>query len=325
VTPEVSVVVPTYHRPDLLESCLAALVMQAFPGDRFEVVVADDGASEETQQLVAAWAERCPASGPRVRYLPVTATRGPAAARNAGWRAAEGQFIAFTDDDCRPDPHWLAAGVAALRKGSSGVSGRVIMPLPETPTDYERNAAGLERAPFVTANCFFRRAALSAIGGFDERFAMAWREDSDLWFTLLERGEPLAAAPEAIVVHPVRPARWGVSLSQQRKSLYNALLYKKHPVLYRQYIQAHPPRRYYAAVAAIAALMVGLAARRKGMAAAAAASWLALTGEFCARRLRGASRRPSHIAEMIVTSAAIPPLAVFWRLRGALAFRVPFL
>jgi GT2 family glycosyltransferase len=254
----------------------------------------------------------------------VTATKGPAAARNAGWRRARGAIIAFTDDDCIPDRDWLAAGLRAMGDGASGASGRVLVPLPERPTDYERNAAGLETAEFVTANCFCRRAVLEALDGFDERFTSAWREDSDLFFTLLERGEPLAYVDEAIVTHPVRPARWGVSVRQQGKSRYNALLYKKHPQLFRERTQRSPLRNYYATVAALAGLLLGAARRQPVVVVACLTLWSALTLEFAARRLRGTSRAPSHVAEMLVTSAAIPPLAIFWRLRGAVQFRVPF-
>ncbi len=320
-----SVVVPSYNRPEFLERCLGALAAQSYPAADFEIVVADDAASERTRQQAAAWAAWRQAHGPRIHYLPVAKTKGPAAARNAGWRAARGEIIAFTDDDCIPDAGWLAAGIRAIEAGASGVAGRVVMPLPAVPTDYERDAAGLATAEFVTANGFFRRSALEAVGGFDERFAAAWREDSDLWFTLLEHGEPLTSAPDAVVLHPVRPARWGISLTQQRKSLYNALLYKKHPALYRARVQAHPPARYYAVVGSLVVLLTSLAVKRRQLATLSAIIWILLTGQFSARRLRGTSRRPSHIAEMIVTSAAIPPLAVFWRLRGAVAFRVPFL
>jgi GT2 family glycosyltransferase len=201
----------------------------------------------------------------------------------------------------------------------------VVVPLPEAPTDYELNAAGLETAEFVTANCFVLRGVLAAIGGFDERFATAWREDSDLHFALLERGEPIARAPDAVVVHPVRPAQWGASLSQQRKSQYNALLFKKHPALYRERIQAWPPRRYYAAVGSLAGVLAGIAARRPVLAAVSGALWAGLTGQFVTHRLRGTSREPGHLLEMAATSVAIPPLAVYWRLYGAVRFRTPFL
>lgn len=337
--PRVSAVVPTYRRPALLDRCLAALVAQDLDPAAYEIVVADNAADPATRRQVACWAER---AAPAVRYLAAAVPRGPAAARNAGWRAARGEIIAFTDDDCVPAPGWLRAGLAALdcpgerarptagpapggRAPLAGVWGRTVVPLPPVPTDYERDVAGLEVGEAVTANCFYRRAALAAAGGFDERFAAAWREDSDLFFTLLERGWRVEPAPDAVVVHPVRPAGWGVSLRQQRKSLYNALLYKKHPALYRARIQPAPPWRYYAAVGALLAALAGALRGDRRLAGAAAACWLGLTARFCAHRLRGASRAPRHVAEMVVTSALIPPLAVFWRLRGALRFRVRFL
>lgn len=325
MTVAVSVVVPTFNRPDLLEGCLGALIRQDLPPQAYEIVVADDAASTETRRQVEHWTERCAETGPAIRYVPVSDTQGPAAARNAGWRTARGAIIAFTDDDCLPEPGWLRAGRDAIERGASAVTGRVVVPLPDAPTDYELNAAGLETAEFVTANCFCRRDVLEAIGGFDERFAAAWREDSDLHFALLERGDPVAYAPDAIVVHPVRPAAWGVSLRQQRKSQFNALLFKKHPALYRARIQRWPPQSYYAVVAALAGMLGGVGARRRSVALLSAAIWAVLTGRFVARRLRGTSREPSHVLEMLVTSAAIPPLAVFWRLYGAAKFRTPFL
>jgi glycosyltransferase involved in cell wall biosynthesis len=325
VTIEASVVVPTFNRPELLDRCLAGLVAQTYDPTAYEIVIADDAASESTRRQVEEWRSRCRLTGPVIHYLPVRGTRGPAAARNAGWRFARGGVIAFTDDDCIPQPEWLVAGARAIRDGATGVSGRIVMPLPEDPTDYELNAAGLATAQFVTANCFYRRSVLEEVGGFDERFAMAWREDSDLWLTLMERGETLVSAEDAVVVHPLRPAPWGVSLSQQRKSEYNALLYKKHPRLYRQFVQPGPPRDYYAIVGSIAGCLLGFGLRRPGVAVASFLVWTRLTGAFMARRLRGTSRRPAHVAEMAVTSAVIPPLAVYWRLRGAFVHRVRFL
>ena len=318
----VSVVVPTHRRPELLDRCLAALAAQEFDPAGYEVIVADDAASEVTRRQVTLFAARMPAA---LRYCPVEGPHGPAAARNVGWRAARGEAIAFTDDDCIPDPRWLAAGLAGFRAGVEAVSGRVVVPLPDRPTDYEQDAAGLEGAEFVTANCFCRRDVLEAVGGFDERFAGAWREDSDLHFALLGRGGRIAHVPGAIVVHPVRPASWGVSLRQQRKSLFDALLYKKHRDLYRRLIRPSPPWDYYASVAALAATLAGLVLGNPRLAIAAAVAWFALTSRFCLRRLRRTSHAPGHVAEMVATSALIPPLSVFWRLYGACKFRVPFL
>lgn len=343
--PTVSVVVPTCRRDDLLDRCLAALTAQEFDPTAYEVIVTDDAAREATRDRVETWAAR---SCTPVRYLPVCGSHGPAAARNRGWRAARSTIVAFTDDDCIPQSRWLRTGIEAFdeccarlaeqppaswnatrrqcdERPVTAVCGRIIVPLPPEPTDYERDAAGLEGAEFATANCFYRRDALESIGGFDERFTAAWREDADLFFALLERGYRVACAPEAIVVHPVRPAPWGISIRQQRKSMFNALLYKKHPVLYRERIQAAPPLHYYSITGALVATLAGVASGHARLALAGCGLWLALTGRFCARRVHGASRAPRHMMEMAVTSIIIPPLSIFWRLRGALKFRVLFL
>ncbi len=395
----VSVLVPTFRRPKLLERCLAALFVQDFDSSSYEIVVVEDAAGQGTSELIDVWTrliekrsgekgrrprrgrrmlsraldrvdgdgggyllnallsdgsdyppakgpvqppadesgnalletrpiELRPVGAPCLRYIALPNRRGPAAARNVGWRKAAGEIIAFTDDDCIPTPGWLRAGVAAFRPGLIGVSGRLVMPLSSDPTDYELNASSLERSEFVTANCFYRRADLERVGGFDERFDEAWREDSDLMFTLMERVEGMVQfthAPDAVVIHPVRPAHWGISLLQQRKNMYNALLYKKHPSLYRQRLGRVTPWRYYVILIALLVCFAGLVTRQPVLALGAAIVWMATTGLFFLQRLERTSRAPQHVAEMAITSILIPPIALFWRAKGALKYRVWFL
>jgi len=260
--PLVSVVIPTYRRLDLLDRCVAAVMHQRV-SFAYEVLVVEDAGMSAAGMLALIRHHEQPAviTGRRLRYLRAGqpgSPAGPAAARNVGWRSAEGIIIAFTDDDTVPDPDWLASGVAAIDTGEAAAAfGLTTMPLPAVPTDYERNAAGLAGLGFITANCFVKRQALESIDGFDERYRAAWREDSDLYFTLLTAGMRVVPAPEAIVVHPIRPAPWGVSIGQQRKSQYNALLYKKYPALYRAQIQRWPPGHYYAIV--ISTVLAGIA------------------------------------------------------------------
>lgn len=321
----VSVVVPTYRRPGLLHQCLTALCHQTMPPSRYEIVVVDDGLDTETIREVESW--QAAPGVPQIRYLTTPASQsGPAVARNIGWRTAQSGIIAFTDDDCLPASEWLSAGVAALDDPDvSGVWGRIVVPIPNDPTDYERNTAGLEEAPCATANCFYRTAALSAVGGFDERFKAAWREDSDLQFALMESGHHIVEVREAVVVHPVRPAIWGVSILQQRNNVYNALLFKKHPSLYRRLIQDSPPWHYYINALALVIGTVGLLLGWTWVVGPALAVWAINVAQFCAHRLEHTSRRAMHIVEMVVTSALIPPVAVYWRLRGAIKYRVAFL
>jgi cellulose synthase/poly-beta-1,6-N-acetylglucosamine synthase-like glycosyltransferase len=322
----VSVVVPTYRRPDLLGRCVAALVAQDFEPHSYEVIVADDGAEERVRRLVSEWASRTQGR-PVLRYVAVTGTQGPAGARNRGCELAQGEVIAFTDDDTIPQPAWLTEGMKAMTPDVTAVAGRVHVPLPvdRALTDYERDIGHMAAAEFLTANCFVRREALRAIGGFDERFTSAWREDSDLQFRLLKANRKVVPARNAVVAHPVRPMPWAGGIRQHRKIAFDALLYKKHPVLYRERIRRAPPWSYYLIVAALAAIVAGAFARMPVLAWGGFLAWLALTAEFCARRLADTSRAPAHVAEMVVTSIAIPPVAVFWRLAGALRFRVLFL
>jgi GT2 family glycosyltransferase len=306
---------------DLLDRCLNALAAQSLPGDQYEIIVVDDRPDPNTLNLVAGWRARTVAWGPRVSYVANDGPHGPAAARNRGWRSAHAPIIAFTDDDTVPSPGWLECALDAFGASVDALCGRVLMPLPDLPTDYERDAKRLETAEFITANCFCRKTVLDTVGGFDERFRFAWREDSDLHFRLLELNANIVHAPDALVLHPVRAAPWGVSLLQLRKMSFDALLYKKHPRLYRQKIRSAPRWDYYAIVASLALALLGLVGGNRPLAVGGGAAWFAMTALFCLKRLRGNAKTFSHIAEMAVTSVLIPPLALFWRAVGAVRFR----
>lgn len=139
----VSVVIPTLGRPQLLDACLDALSRCAWHGAALEIVVVDDGPSERTRALVCGWTARMQRTGKNLRYLASPGPRGPAAARNHGWRAARGRVIAFTDDDTQPAAGWLEQGMRAFAAGAQAAWGRIVMPIPARPTDYERDANGL--------------------------------------------------------------------------------------------------------------------------------------------------------------------------------------
>lgn len=320
----VSVVVPTFRRDETLLRLLAALAEQDLPREQFEIVVVDDACSDNTPAAVAGFAAHEP--GLRLRLLPGK-SEGPATARNIGWRAATAPLIAFIDDDAYPErPDWLRQGLGAFadREVAAAV-GTVRVPADEPPTDFQRNVKRLETADFLTCNAFCRREALERVGGFDPAFRVPFREDSDLQFRIEAAGGRIARLPEADVIHPAPPGPFAVSLRLQRYSLYNALLYKKHPRRYRTEIQRRPPLIYYGIIlAALGVLGAAVRGRRRG-ALALAFVWLGLEGQFFARRARGASHTPRHLLDLLYTSALIPWLSVYWRLRGAWRFRVWFL
>lgn len=128
-----------------------------------------------------------------LRTLRIETNRGPARARNAGWRAAAGQFVAFLDDDCTPQPGWLARGCAELEQHPEAgvVQGATIAPPGFEAKNYGdhfvwRVITG-QTPYFEACNIFYRRAALEATGGFDEDFGW-WGEDTAAGWRVLEAG-----------------------------------------------------------------------------------------------------------------------------------------
>ncbi|MGN6398247.1 MAG: glycosyltransferase family 2 protein [Mucilaginibacter sp.] len=320
---QISVVIPTYRRPELLLRCLKALTAQRIERWAYEIVVVSDGPDGLTQKAISAFNRR---RAYPVKYYWLPEKKGPAAARNYGWLKAKGELIAFTDDDCIPNESWLLSYRRAYELISeSAFTGQTIVPIPEHPTDYERNISHLQNADFITANCACPKKILLITGGFDEKFPAAWREDSDFEFNLLQSGIPITKIKNATVIHPVRQARWGVSIADQKKTMYNALLYKKHPQLYRQKIQPSPPVYYYCIIMSFLLLLTGVLTRSASISVPGLVLWLGMSLLFAWRRLKLTSRHPVHIAEMAITSLLIPLLSIYWQFYGALKYRVLFI
>lgn len=203
-SPAVSVVIPTLGRPKPLRDCLDALSRQLPPEGGFEVIVVNDGGGPAVEEVV----------GRRRDDLPVTVAStggaGAAAARNRGVREARGGLIAFTDDDCCPEPGWLTALQRALGANpGAAVGGRMVNGAAGRSAEgaqavldatHEHFNAGADGARFfATSNVAFPRDDLLALGGFDERFAYA--EDRELCEHWLRSGHRFAYAPDAVVRH----------------------------------------------------------------------------------------------------------------------------
>ena len=288
------------------------------------MIVADDENNLATKTLIV----RMKAENPQHNfvYTRVEPLHGPASARNAGWRRAKGELIAFTDDDCLPNPDWLSCGLAAIDTHVDAAWGKVIVPLPEHPTDFQLNTAGLSKEQFVSANCFCRKSTIEKINGFDERFYKPWREDSDLYFTLVEEGANVRYVPSMIVYHPPQEAPFGVSIFLQKNNIFEPLLYKKHRELYKKYVHSPLMRIFYPIVTFLILLVLSLVFWQGfGLTLIAFVGWATFTGSFIFQRLRKSSHDIRHIWEMIVTSVLIPPLAVYWRMVGAVRFKVLFI
>ena len=226
--PRVSVVVCTYNGSRTLAGCLQALSRLDYPD--YEVVVVDDGSTDATPDVAARF--------PFARYQRQV-NLGLSAARNAGLAAATGRVVAYTDDDCEPDPRWLRYLVAAMEdQGVEAIGGPNVPPAgdgwvahcvaasPGGPAHVMLDDRLAEHVP--GCNMAFDREALQAIGGFDAQFRVAG-DDVDVCWRLLDAGRRIGFAPGALVWHHRRTSV-GAYLRQQRGyGRAEAMLQFKHP------------------------------------------------------------------------------------------------
>ena len=203
-----SVIVPVRDRAELLEHLLTGLAAQTFRD--FEVIVVDDASTDDSPVV----AEHAAARGEPVRLVRQTHAVGAVGARVAGVAVARGEILAFTDSDCRPQPEWLSALVAAIDQGADVVQGL---------TRPARPAGALERTVashgddglYATCNVAYRRSAFDAVGGFDtgadavlgfrrdERArGLGFGEDSLLGWRVRRNGSSVFE-PKAVVEHHV--------------------------------------------------------------------------------------------------------------------------
>jgi histidinol-phosphate phosphatase family protein len=319
-----SIVIPTIGRP-CLDRCLGALAAARGPVPE-QVIIVDDRPGRPATPL------RWPPSPLAVRVV-ATGGAGPAAARNAGWRATASPWVAFLDDDVVVEPDWrqrLAADLAQQPDRIGGVQGRITVPPPRgrQPTDAERATMGLAGARWITADMAYRRAALVAAGGFDERFPRAFREDSDLALRVLRDGWLLRQGSRR-TVHPLRAGSPWLSVRAQAGNADDALMRRLHGRGWQAQAGAAPGRRprhlliTAAAVAAAGLSAAGASTRshgRPGTRWGARLAWavaLAGTAELTAARIAAGPQQPREIATMLVTSLVIPEAATWHWLRGS--------
>ena len=197
-----SVVVPARNAAGTIGDCVRALQDQSVDGARYEIIVVDDASTDGTGR-VAAEAGAC--------VIRQEERRGPAAARNAGIRAARGELVCFTDADCSPTPQWLERLKEALDEpevvGCKGIyATRQTSPVARfVQIEYEDKYDRLRGQRYIdfidTYSAAYRRDVLLANNGFDEIFPRPSVEDQELSFRLAARGYKMAFQPEAVVEH----------------------------------------------------------------------------------------------------------------------------
>lgn len=212
--------IPTYNRAHLLPTVLSALKNQDFPKERYEVFVVDDGSSDETREYVAK------ADMENLFFL-TQEHRGAACARNLAAERARGIVLAFTDDDCRPEPDWLKIIWTEIKRNEfrAALLGHTYSRLPAQTFIHSVFKYG---EPVVTCNFAVSRKAFDEVGGFDPRFEIYF-EDEDLGLRLKKAGYPVIYESRMRVEHPSRYQSFRGWLRMRRAFQYFFYMSRKHP------------------------------------------------------------------------------------------------
>ncbi len=236
---ELTVIIPTYNRCGLLKRALEGLLRQTARAESYEIVVVDDGSTDDTAAVVEG--VRAPAG--RLRYLRQE-NKGPAAARNLGAREARGKIVLFTGDDCLPDDGLIEEHLRAHgESGDVGVVGHVtwhpeleitpFMAFLEEGAQFGfreiEDAENVGPWHFYTANCSVQRHWIQAAGGFDEDFKHAAFEDVELAYRMQREGLRIVYRPSARTYHHHETTLERHLVRQRLCGRAAAQFYRKHP------------------------------------------------------------------------------------------------
>lgn len=214
---KVSVIIPVYNRAEALTKCLSALEMQSLPRSLFEVLVVDNGSSEDLSAIKIEF--------PLVKFL-YEEMPGSYRARNTGVKEARGEILAFTDSDCIPQKDWLQAGLRAIESDSCcGLVGgeitiftsrkKISSPEAYDSLLYFDQRLFLKQYRFAaTANMFTHKSIFEKVGGFDEKL----KSGGDVIYgnQVADQGYSLLYSPQADVLHPAIQG-WRKILQRERR------------------------------------------------------------------------------------------------------------
>ena len=225
--PKVSIVIPAYNSAATLRDTLEACLVQDYPKDKLEVIVVDDGSEDDTGEI----AKSLP-----VKYIRQE-RKGPASARNNGWRTSGGEAICFIDSDCVPSKNWVSGLVRNFYEDKLGAvagsynveSSRYLL---DKTVHYEiRYRHSMMPAyinSFGTYNVLIKRSVLQELEGFDPAYYTASGEDSDLSYRIIKAGYRIYFEKETLVSHRSMLRFLKYTMVQFKHGYWRMKLYKKN-------------------------------------------------------------------------------------------------
>lgn len=227
---DISIVVPTFNRPDSLNNTLESLCKQTYPKDKYEIIICDDSTTDETMNLVNKFIQK---NENNIRYIKANSTtKGPANARNIGIKASLAPIVGFTDDDCIVSENWIENANQIFQNCGDqicGLYGKVT-----TIGDCKKNRFSISRkvcvqnddGSYVTPNVFYKKDTLLKVGCFD--VTQRYLEDIELGWRVESIGKILFC-PSVKVQHQMLCISIKEYISRLRVIEYWVMMYSKHP------------------------------------------------------------------------------------------------
>lgn len=222
----VSVIIPVYNRAHLIGPVIEALLEQNYKP--LEIIIVDDGSMDNTREVVKSYP---------VKYI-YQENRGPASARNRGFRKSKGDIIAFIDSDCIAKKDWLENLIKGFDSPEVGaVAGSYDIANPQSVLsrliheEIKWRHLGFKKyiRAFGSYNVVIRREVFEKVGGFDETYRTASGEDNDLSYRILKAGYKIRFMPNALVAHYHTENLFKYLREQYRHAFWRMKLYKDHP------------------------------------------------------------------------------------------------
>lgn len=241
----ISVIIPAYNAENFIDKCLKSLSNQNYPKNKYEIIVVDDGSTDDTVDVVRKFK--------KVKLIEQKHS-GPAAARNLGVKRAKGEIVLFTDSDCIPDKNWIKNMVEPFKdKKIVGVSGTYKTlnkdKLAARFAGYEiedrhEKLKKQESIDFIgTFSAGYKKKIFLKFGGFDESFPIASSEDPDFSFRISKAGLKMIFQPKAFVYHRHPDNLWIFFKKKFWRGYWRILLYKKHPE--KLFVHTYTPKTLY--------------------------------------------------------------------------------
>ncbi|HOX21423.1 MAG TPA: glycosyltransferase [Candidatus Paceibacterota bacterium] len=227
---KVSIIIPTHKRKDLLKNCLAKLA--EIERDDFEIIIVNDYLSDDLSDVIGGNLMGKASIFNNQKNL------GPACSRNLGAVHAQGEILAFIDDDILVSKNWIDVGVRAFSENDNRVAvvGKTVLPTGQFPHPFRHFMINDHPGRYPSCNLWIKKAAFEKAGGFssdffDKRWKIFHHEDADLCFRLMKIGT-VVFNEELIAEHPAHSYSWHNPLKAAKKVFFDPLLFKRHPQKY---------------------------------------------------------------------------------------------